>query len=426
MVIFGTRLYSHIQSVISSKSFNFKVLRITVEIGHPIAVLWSAMLHRRLSLLTVTAIAAVTLSTPAFAQGTAHKVDRGLREALTKGGATQKVIISVVPGCRDFVRQSLQLHGDRIKNEHPFIDALTVDLHSGDVDELAGHSCIKNLALDAIVSAKATGRTATTTTTTAISNPLRETLGLPAIPTNGTPTGATGVGVAIIDSGIAPSDDFSGRITGFYDFVHGGIPTTPYDDYGHGTHIAGLIGSNGKLSGYQYMGIAPDVHLVGLKVLDGTGNGSTSDVIKAIEYVIANKSFLNVQIINLSLGHPIYSPAADDPLVQAVEQASASGLIVVTAAGNFGQNQHGPITGTNTAATKGPDTGYTGITSFCYADTATTVGAVMTQNTAVRGDDIVAPYSSRGPSWFDAFAKPNVVAPGHGLVSDSSASSYLY
>ena len=84
--------------------------------------------------------------------------------------------------------------------------------------------------------------------------------------------GGTGVGVAIIDSGIAPSGDFTGRITGFYDFTHGadGASVAPYDDYGHGTHVAGLIGSSGALSNARFQGVAPAVRLVGLKVLDAT------------------------------------------------------------------------------------------------------------------------------------------------------------
>ena len=57
---------------------------------------------------------------------------------------------------------------------------------------------------------------------------------------------------------------------------------------------------------YEFQGIAPNVRLVGLKVLDGTGQGKTSDVIAALEFVTANKNRLNVQIVNLSLGHPIY------------------------------------------------------------------------------------------------------------------------
>src|SRR5580765_798248 len=224
-----------------------------------------------------------------------------------------------------------------------------------------------------------------------------------------------GVGVAIIDSGIAPNADFQGRITGFYDYVNGnGRSARAYDDFGHGTHIAGLIGSSGVQSNFEYQGIAPNARLVGLKVLDGQGSGKTSDVIAALEFVTANKDRLNVQIVNLSLGHPIFAPASEDPLVQAVQKATAAGLIVITSAGNNGQNAD---TG---------QVGYGGVTSPCNAPSAICVGAAMTQNTVQRDDDVVAPYSSRGPSWYDGFAKPDLIAPGHKLVSDTDTSSYLY
>lgn len=345
-----------------------------------------------------------------------HKVDRQVRESLATGAATQSVIITVKPGYRDTLRDALKQHGDVIKSEHPLIDALAVELHSVDVDELANQPWIATIAADAFVYAKATLATTVQSTQLAqtVGTTLRDTLGLPHIATAGTPTGATGVGVAIIDSGIAPNDDFTGRIVGFYDFTRGGVATTPYDDYGHGTHIAGLIGSSGKASNYEYQGIAPAVHLVGLKVLDKNGQGKTSDVIKALEYVIANKDHLNVHIVNLSLGHPIYAPAKDDPLVQAVEKASAAGLVVVIASGNFGEKE------------KTGDPGYTGVTSPANAPSAITAGSVMTQDSTTRDDDVVAPYSSRGPTWFDGFAKPNIVAPGHNLASDTNPSSYLY
>jgi subtilisin family serine protease len=222
---------------------------------------------------------------------------------------------------------------------------------------------------------------------------LRETLGLPSVaPT----TEFSSVGVAIIDSGIAPNADFSGRITGFYDFTNnrGGAAVAPYDDYGHGTHIAGLIGGSGVQSNNEIQGVAPGVRLVGLKVLDGAGAGNTSDVIAALQFVTANKAQLNVQIVNMSLGHPIYANAANDPLVQAVQQATAAGLIVVTSAGNYGQN---PVSA---------ETGYAGVTSPCNAPSAICVGAAKTENTVQRSDDTVAPYSSRGPSWYDGYAKP--------------------
>src|SRR5258705_6981512 len=244
---------------------------------------------------------------------------------------------------------------------------------------------------------------------------LRDTMGLPHYATLDArvPTGATGITAAIIDSGIQPNGDFTGRITGFWDFTRGGIATAAYDDYGHGTHIAGLIGSSGKLTNYEFQGIAPDVHFVGLKVLDSTGAGRTSDVIKAIEFVIANKAKLNVQIINLSLGHPIFAPPEDDPLVRAVEKATRAGIYVVVSAGNFGLKADGTV-------------GYAGITSPGNAQSAITVGAAMTQDTVTRDDDGVAPYSSRGPTWYEGLAKPDIVAPGHRLASDAAIGSTLY
>ena len=132
-------------------------------------------------------------------------------------------------------------------------------------------------------------------------NALRVTLGLPSTAGSG-PTGR-GIGVAIVDSGISPSFDFGTRIDGFFDFTKGGIPAQPYDDYGHGTHIAGLVASTGVVSLQgTYRGVAAGARLIDLKVLDGTGAGYTSDVVRAIEFAVANKDTLRIDVINLSLG----------------------------------------------------------------------------------------------------------------------------
>ena len=89
----------------------------------------------------------------------------------------------------------------------------------------------------------------------------------------------------------------------------------------------------------SYVGVAPTARLIGLKVLDGQGQGTTDNVIRAIEFAIVNKTALDIKIINLSLGHPIFESAATDPLVQAVEHASRAGIVVVVSAGNFGRNR---------------------------------------------------------------------------------------
>jgi serine protease AprX len=170
---------------------------------------------------------------------------------------------------------------------------------------------------------------------------LRLSLGLNAGTAGNLTTGVngSGVGIGIIDSGIAPNADFTNalgksRITGWKDYVNG--KSQPYDDLGHGTHIAGLIASSGALTNYMFQGIAPNANLVAIKVLDKNGASSTSRVIAAIEYVVRHRAQLGVQAINLSLGHPITAPAKFDPLVQAVEDAVRHGLVVVIAAGNDG------------------------------------------------------------------------------------------
>jgi serine protease AprX len=383
--------------------------------------------YPRVRVLAVSALSGLLIVGIRGASADTHsKIDRAVRDSVRAGAVTQHVIITVAPGFRASTRRALEAHGDFIRSEHPLIDALSADIHAGDVEELASRPWVKAISADAVVHAKgvppgrdkhhvsAPWKAAEAPLTTAPPATLRETLGLPRIADDSVPTGATGVTVAIIDSGIEPGPDFGGRITGFWDFTNGGAATAPYDDYGHGTHIAGLIGSGGAGSNGEFQGIAPDVHLIGLKVLDSTGAGKTSDVISALQFLIANKNRLHVQVVNLSLGHPILAPAADDPLVQAVEQATAAGLIVVTASGNFGEND----------ATGQP--GYTGVTSPGDAPSAITVGAARTENTVGRGDDTVAAFSSRGPTWYDAFAKPDVIAPGYRLASNASVTSYLY
>ena len=123
---------------------------------------------------------------------------------------------------------------------------------------------------------------------------------------------------------------------------------------------------------------------------------------------------LGIDIINLSLGHPILRTGGTDPLVQAVERASRAGVIVVAAAGNYGKN---PTTGLP---------GYAGITSPGNAPSAITAGAVNIQNTVARSDDRIPDYSSAGPTWYDALVKPDIVSPGHNIVAVAAKRSYLY
>src|ERR1041385_309694 len=142
-------------------------------------------------------------------------------------------------------------------------------------------------------------------------------------------TGA-GIGVALIDSGVNGSADLNGGLLGLSrvvyskSFVPGNTSTS--DQYGHGTHIAGLIAGNGANStGLKYSrtfkGIAPQANLINLRVLDQNGAGTDSAVIAAIAQAISLKSSYNIRVINLSLSRAIYESYKLDPLCLAVEAA---------------------------------------------------------------------------------------------------------
>ena len=149
-------------------------------------------------------------------------------------------------------------------------------------------------------------------------------------------------------------------------------------------------------------------------MLDANGTGLTSDVISAIEYATEHKDSLGIDIINLSLGHPIYEPAASDPLVQAVEAAVSR------------RNRRRHV-GRQLRSQSGDRP--SGIRRRRFASQRALGDhrrRRQTSDTNTRRDDRVAPYSSRGPTWYDGIAKPDLVAPGHGIVSVAAHNSTLY
>ena len=227
----------------------------------------------------------------------------------------------------------------------------------------------------------------------------------------------TRVGVAVIDSGIASwHDDLSvdgvgQRVKEFVDFVDG--VTTPHDEYGHGTHVAGIIAGNGRDSDGARTGIAPGAHLVVLRVLDERGRGHISDVIAAIDYAVAQREALNIRVINLSIAAAVYESYETDPLTLAAERAVRAGITVVAAAGNNGRSLQG-------------NPQYGGIASPGNAPWVLTVGASSHMGTPDRADDTIAAFTSRGPTGLDQRAKPDIVAPGVGIESLSAPGSTLY
>ncbi len=224
-----------------------------------------------------------------------------------------------------------------------------------------------------------------------------------------------GVGIAVIDSGIATAHAaLANKVVASVSFATGDSTTT--DGFGHGTHIAGIIAGSPAAAGSvtsQYQGgIAPGAHLINVKVLGPQGSGYTSDVIAGIQWTVANRGKYAIKVANLSLGHPQVEACVSDPLCISVEQAAATGLVVVVSAGNNGKDANG---GEVLAS----------VTTPGVAPSAITVGALVTWGTVTPDDDTIASYSSRGPTRFELGLKPDLVATGNKIVSLEARGSYL-
>lgn len=202
-----------------------------------------------------------------------------------------------------------------------------------------------------------------------------------------------GTKVAVLDTGLDPTHpDLAGRVKEAQNFTDD--PDT-VDHHGHGTHVASTIAGSGAASGGKFKGVAPGADLYIGKVLNSAGEGPQSAVIAGMEWAVAQ----GADVVSMSLGSEAPSDGTD-PISAAVNQLSASsGSLFVIAAGNTGP-------GKSTVSSPGA------------ADAALTVGAVSKQ-------DQLADFSSRGPVK-DTFAvKPEITAPGVGIVAARAAGTSM-
>lgn len=194
-----------------------------------------------------------------------------------------------------------------------------------------------------------------------------------------------GVRVAVLDTGVAKHPDLKKRLILFQDFVNGAVRA--YDDYGHGTHVSGILCGEGTIQ-REYRGIAPQADLISLKVLDKNGNGHRGQVIRAIKWVIRYCRQYHIRIMNISVGSVKEGNEQDQKLIEAVEMAWDLGIVVVCAAGNLGPKH------------------YT-ITAPGNSRKVITVGMSEEENNW---------YSGRGPT-MACVCKPDLVAPGSQIWS---------
>ena len=210
--------------------------------------------------------------------------------------------------------------------------------------------------------------------------------------------------IAVVDSGIETNrPDFGNRVLASVN-LSTRTPNSPGDGRGHGTFVGGIAAGGAP----GYAGAAPNAKLVSIDVIDDNGVASTSDVIAACKWILANKDKYNIRIANFSLHSSSNSNFTRDPLDQAVEQLWFNGVVVVAAAGNYG-SPDGP-SGVKYAPGNDP---------FVI-----TVGAVDIGGTKNSKDDAPAPWSAYGRT-NDGFAKPELVAPGRYMVGPVPVGSTL-
>jgi serine protease AprX len=169
----------------------------------------------------------------------------------------------------------------------------------------------------------------------------------------------------------------------------------PNDQYGHGTHIAGIIGGNGTRSQGQFIGVAPRVKLINVKVSDDNGAAKMSDIAIGMGWILQNRQLYNIRVVNLSMNSSEAESYHNSPLSAAAEILWFSGIVVVTSAGNNGSaNLYAPAND-----------------PFVI-----TVGATDDKSTATIADDTIAPFSAYGVT-ADSIVKPDIVAPGTNIVA---------
>ena len=280
---------------------------------------------------------------------------------------------------REEVRQCILRRYGPIKYELPFINAMALELPPEKVKLIAKERMVQWITEDVAVSKVGEGKPT--------GNPRRPPARRVPLPTRPMPERrrpGRPAAVAVIDTGVALHPDLlfpKNRIRGFCDLIHG--KTEPYDDDGHGTHIAGIL--SGLASDHNLW--SPDI--VAIKALDGEGNGTASDILAAMQWTVNHRRHFNIRVVNLSLGVSADHEDDSDPLIRGVEALTRFGLCVVAAAGNSGPKPHT-------------------ISSPGISPYAITVGA--------HDGSHVASFSSRGPTP-QGLVKPDLVAPGVDILS---------
>jgi serine protease AprX len=305
------------------------------------------------------------------------------------------VIVQKAAGAAQVEKQVLQLGGTALQDLQ-IINALSARISAGAALEIARSSDVRWVSLDAPVVSSACGKCVDTSK---LANAYVRAIRADQIWNNSPYLQGTAIGVAVVDSGLNPNGDLYtqagvNRQVADVRFNSDSNQNTS-DGYGHGTHVASIVGGDGSESGGKYIGVAPLVNIINVKVSNDNGSAMMKDVVAGLQWILENKDTYNIRVVNLSLNSSIAESYNTSPLDAAVEILWFNKIVVVASAGNRGNGAIYPPAND----------------PFII-----TVGATDDKGTNGLSDDLLASFSAYGPTT-DGIQKPDLVAPGTNIIA---------
>ena len=344
-------------------------------------------------------------------------VDPALRALLAQAdGNTRIAVIVQKASVGDEAEALVRRLGGEVVRSWTIIPAFLANLSADAVQQLARSGLVRWISWDSPMVRQDTGQPDTVSLIGAYLNAYNPTIGATTAWNYG--FRGEGITVAVVDSGVTPKTDFlatsnsltrTSRLLANLTFANtvltysSRVNTSPYDSFGHGTHIAGIIGSNAASSSGSFMGVAPAVNLVNLRVADLNGRAFESDMVDALQWIYEHHKEYNIRVVNVSMNSATAQSYHTSPLDAALEILWFNGIVVVVSAGN---NGGAPTLGI--------------VPGILYPPAndpfVITVGASDDMSTPYTWDDIVTPFSAYGITE-GGFAKPELVAPGAHIIN---------
>jgi serine protease AprX len=327
--------------------------------------------------------------------GPAHAQPELLQMAARQPGQMFSVIVQVIANPAGLEGEIARL-GGKVTARLSIIRALAAEIPAGGVLQLASNPQVRWISLDAAMESSVCSQCVDTSN---LANAYIKAIRANQVWNVSPYIQGQGIGVAVIDSGINPNGDLytnMGVNRQVADIrFNSDYNQSPFDGYGHGTHVSSIIGGDGSESSGKYIGVAPMVNVINVKVSNDDGSARMKDIVQGLQWVLENKDTYNIRVVNLSLNSVVEESYNTSPLDAAVEILWFNSVVVVVSAGNKGSGAIYPP---------------------ANDPFVITVGAVDDKGTGAITDDKLASFSAYGTSE-DGAVKPDLVAPGTNIVA---------